>query len=988
MYHQKAHIILSLLLTLCVLTGLTPLSVFAIGADEGTKIIEVPQDAMVIENGVYYGISKSWFKTHNPTGEKLYLSLKMPNSVTTICKDGLRDSWSSEKQRKGCITNYNYDGDKKYTDKYTIIKIDFSSAENLTTIGEQAAMRIPLEGVLDLSNTNVETIGKNAFKECTEITGVILPSTLKNIGTTSAGSVFHSCSGMQFVRTAGKNSEAVFELPDNLEVIGNQSFYKCTGLPANTAITIPASVTHVGSEVFNYTPSITTITVKTDDASNYNGKAFSDSTNKYGVGNRLTVFNNSAAKNTFTPSGFTSYKNSLTYEFTLHYGDGENAVTEPKLYAQSVNVCKNADGSWAVNDAYEIPKATSENAPVGYDCGWAYNGKILTAKTVLKPNGDDLYLDTDFVLQNPTIEFIVDGNVIETENTYPKLTLSNNKEHLIGVQVSHPIQTVTDADVEVKFEYKWTDVWKGGSEGPRMSESGFGADSWGTPLGMNTITINGPTHERTNGREYSGEDYGDGYYLLEVYGYSRPASGGSWTLFYKSASTAIGVPDPNRTVNTAYMFDVITSAPAEIPAVSIEDITVEYGYDKADFTAAVTEQEGYTYSYQWYEADNDGQSENGHKIEGATDKNYSVETGKDAGDYDYYLEITATKADNGDTATTTIPVKMTVAPKTITVTPNEGQSKYFGQRDPIFEYTLSEDCDLSITGTLERELGEEIGSYAFTMGTIATNNPNYELKITEENVTFVIQEYKAEAVFSPEQPDGDDDWYSSSVTVTPPQDHSISIDGGKIWSTEPISFDEYNGDFEYLLRSNKEDDTKGAVARNVKPLEIDTTIPVIGGIEDGKTYCLETTFKATDENLKDVMVNGQAVSLKNGFYTLSAGKYDIVASDFAGNSITVSVTVNAEHVFGEWNATKEPTTTEKGSKERICSPCGYKETAEVPAIGIPEEPSTPEGPDNSGDTNPPQTGDSSNIALWIALMFVSGTLLVIAGVYKKKKQMR
>lgn len=562
--------ILSLLLTLCMLTGLTPLSVFAIGADEGTTIIAVPQEAMVIESGEYYGISKSWFETYNPTGKKLSLSLKMPNSVTAICKDGLRDSWSNEKQQNGCITDYNYDGDQKYTekytDKYTIINIDFSSAESLTTIREQAAMGIPLAGVLDLSHTKVETIGKNAFKECTEITGVILPSTLKNIGTTSAGSVFYCCSGMQFVRTAGENPKAVFDLPDDLEVIGNQSFYKCTGLPANTAITIPASVTYVGSEVFNYTPSITTITVKTDNASNYDGKAFSDSTNKYGVGNRLTVFNNSAAKNTFTPSGLTSYKNSLTYEFTLHYGNSENAVTEQKLYAQSVNVCKNADGSWAVNDAYEIPKAPSENAPVGYDCGWAYNGKILTAKTVLKPNGDDLYLYTDFILQNPTIEFIVDGNVIETENTYPKLTLSNNKEHLIGVQVSHPIQTVTDADVEVKFEYKWTDVWKDGSEGPRMSESGFGADSsWGTPLGMNTITINGPTHERTSGRTYSCEDYGDGYYLLEVYGYSRPAGGGLWTLFYKSASTAIGVPDPNRTVNTAYMFDVITSAPAEIP---------------------------------------------------------------------------------------------------------------------------------------------------------------------------------------------------------------------------------------------------------------------------------------------------------------------------------------------------------------------------------------------------------------------------------------
>lgn len=228
--------ILSLLLTLCMLTGLTPLSVFAIGADEGTTIIDVPQEAMVIVDGIYYGISKDWFKTHNPTGEKLSLSLKMPNSVTTIYNDGLRDSWSYEKQQNGCITDRNYDGDgdKKYTytDKYTIINIDFSSAESLTTIGEQAAMRIPLAGVLDLSNTKVETIGKNAFKECTEITGVILPSTLKKIGTTSAGSVFYCCSGMQFVRTAGKNSEAVFDLPDNLEVIGNQSFYKCTGLPA------------------------------------------------------------------------------------------------------------------------------------------------------------------------------------------------------------------------------------------------------------------------------------------------------------------------------------------------------------------------------------------------------------------------------------------------------------------------------------------------------------------------------------------------------------------------------------------------------------------------------------------------------------------------------------------------------------------------------------------------------------------------------------
>ncbi len=109
-----------------------------------------------------------------------------------------------------------------------------------------------------------------------------------------------------------------------------------------------------------------------------------------------------------------------------------------------------------------------------------------------------------------------------------------------------------------------------------MKEPGFGRyNLWDNPDVTNTITINGSEHERTSAGNYSGEDYGDGYYLLEVYGYYIPKTGGQWKLFYKSASTVIGA-DSERTVNTAYLFDIVTSAPAEIPAVSIEDITVEY----------------------------------------------------------------------------------------------------------------------------------------------------------------------------------------------------------------------------------------------------------------------------------------------------------------------------------------------------------------------------------------------------------------------------
>ena len=112
-------------------------------------------------------------------------------------------------------------------------------------------------------------------------------------------------------------------------------------------------------------------------------------------------------------------------------------------------------------------------------------------------NGDALYLDVQHVLQDPTIQFIVDGEIYETEGTYPKLHIPQGTE--IGVQVSHPVETDPDANVSVKFEYEWTDVWKGGSEGPRMNEEGFGRyNVFDNPDVTNTITINGYEHERTS----------------------------------------------------------------------------------------------------------------------------------------------------------------------------------------------------------------------------------------------------------------------------------------------------------------------------------------------------------------------------------------------------------------------------------------------------------------------------------------------------------
>lgn len=88
----------------------------------------------------------------------------------------------------------------------------------------------------------------------------------------------------------------------------------------------------------------------------------------------------------------------------------------------------------------------------------------------------------------------------------------------------------------------------------------------------------------------------------------------------------------------------------------------------------------------------------------------------------------------------------------------------------------------------------------------------------------------------------------------------------------------------------------------------------------------------------------------------------------------------AAHDF-KWVVDKEATATQKGSKHEECKVCGYKKAAvEIPATGTPTEPGKPTGPDS------PQTGDNSNMILWIALLFISGGVVIGITVYSKKKK--
>ncbi len=74
----------------------------------------------------------------------------------------------------------------------------------------------------------------------------------------------------------------------------------------------------------------------------------------------------------------------------------------------------------------------------------------------------------------------------------------------------------------------------------------------------------------------------------------------------------------------------------------------------------------------------------------------------------------------------------------------------------------------------------------------------------------------------------------------------------------------------------------------------------------------------------------------------------------------------------EWIIDKEPTATEEGSKYEECTVCKAKQNENT---AIPKT-----------ETNSPQTGDNSNIALWVALLFISGMGIVPTFLYDRKKR--
>ena len=96
----------------------------------------------------------------------------------------------------------------------------------------------------------------------------------------------------------------------------------------------------------------------------------------------------------------------------------------------------------------------------------------------------------------------------------------------------------------------------------------------------------------------------------------------------------------------------------------------------------------------------------------------------------------------------------------------------------------------------------------------------------------------------------------------------------------------------------------------------------------------------------------------------------------------------AAHSF-KWVVDKEATATKKGSKHEECKVCGYQRPAvEIPAAGSTTKPTDPteSNPNTGALDDVPQTGDNSNMILWIVLLLASGLGVTGTVMYSKRKK--
>ena len=740
--------------------------------DSAENPIEVPAEGLIFKesNGQVRGISNDWFTKVNPSGNTLYVKVKIPKEI-----DG-----TEVKAIVGYVFSRTGNGwqDKNSAPlgKIKIVSVDFSEAENLTSIGDYAFYDRPeLAGTIDLSKTSVREIGSGAFK-CSSITGAVLTDTLEILGDMNIGAgVFSECKELRSVKYASYTGNRPVALPDTLVQIGKQCFRNSFPSDMSFAVDIPKSVANIGAEAFNTNNNnsssrVSTIYIKrTGDYSGYdkyafqNGKSFIVFPDAMDYNEAIRKINNSSI---YTPT----YE--LNVVFKKRTGDAEeNVATQKKLYNQYFYYEKREDDVWAVKEDYTFPEVKGIVLKNGYEMNWYFEdsqesvSEESRAKDV-SPSPEEIHVLTKGVkICMPKLNILGPHYVCEGSDITLKAEITNKAEDLHYEYVWAKWDDVTNEWRELEGETKDTlQVTEGDNyylaavtayddEGNQSEQAGeFVSVSsrqhkWAYTSEENKITVKCTNSEckyeetgvtsvlQAEDMVYSGKPYDLARFGTEVTDLTGVTASAiqyfkkDFAEALKEAPTEVGEYQAYVELSNgekAWKVFRITKAKTA-PKVTIKGWTYGDNANKPEVSGNIEKgAENFTY-YTDSACTVPTGSENGAAEKGAVPKNAGT----------YYV-----KAETGETKNYMSGFAVAafqIAPKEVTVILDSAK-KFTGESDPQLTYKASglvgNDALSGITVT--RKAGEKIGQYDIIATISESANPNY--RITFQKAAFTIEQ--------------------------------------------------------------------------------------------------------------------------------------------------------------------------------------------------------------------------------------------------------
>lgn len=282
-------------------------------------------------------------------------------------------------------------------------------------------------------------------------------------------------------------------------------------------------------------------------------------------------------------------------------------------------------------------------------------------------------------------------------------------------------------------------------------------------------------------------------------------------------------------------------------------------------------------------------------------------------------------ADAGNYSLTQPTLSASITPKAVTVTPDASQTKIYGNNDPSFTYTatalVGEDA---ISGVLDRDEGENVGTYAFTLGTLSAG-ANYELSlggavtfaITQRDLTVtatgIDKEYDGDAdatvTLSSNEISGDDLvlQYTSAAFAdkTAATGKTVTVSGISIGGPKAVNYN--------LINTTEE--TTADITKKTITLTINVNNKTYNGTTDA-------TYSSTDPRVLNGVVTGDVVVANNDGSKAFADKNVGIGKIVTATGVTLSGADKDNYTFngtgtGTADITARPITVTAATDSRV-----------------------------------------------------------------------